>query len=515
MKYLPIGIQTLPEINRTNSIYVDKTQIIHSLVKAGKHYFLSRPRRFGKSLLVSTLKELFEGNKPVFAGLWIENHWDWSQSNPVLHFSFDSMSFIQIGLENALNQDLDNKASNFEIELISSDFKSKLRELVEKVSEKHGKVVFLVDEYDKPIIDFLENSKIDIGKAHRDILREFYGVLKSSEEYLQFVFITGISKFSKVSLFSHLNNLKDITLSPEFSTLTGYTQNELEENFDDYLVEIEHKMQISRETLLQQMKIWYNGYSWDGINRVYNPFGTLNFLSDKVFRNYWFTTGSPKFLIDQMHERIVYDVENTLVDSIEFESYDIENVGLIPLLFQTGYLTIKELDIMTGDMVLDYPNKEVRESMYHFLISDLSRNPRRTATGRTIQDINKALQSRDLERVREIINSILADLPSETFIKQTEGLYHGLVHVIFSYLGVFVTSEVHSSIGRADAVVETTNDIFIFEFKFNKTGLEAIEQIKKKNYAGRYKTSGKRILGVGVNFNNDEKQIDDWVEVEL
>ena len=332
---------------------------------------------------------------------------------------------------------------------------------------------------------------------------------------MQFVFITGISKFSKVSLFSHLNNLKDITLSPEFSTLTGYTQNELEENFDDYLVEIEHKMQISRETLLQQMKIWYNGYSWDGINRVYNPFGTLNFLSDKVFRNYWFTTGSPKFLIDQMHERIVYDVENTLVDSIEFESYDIENVGLIPLLFQTGYLTIKELDIMTGDMVLDYPNKEVRESMYHFLISDLSRNPRRTATGRTIQDINKALQSRDLERVREIINSILADLPSETFIKQTEGLYHGLVHVIFSYLGVFVTSEVHSSIGRADAVVETTNDIFIFEFKFNKTGLEAIEQIKKKNYAGRYKTSGKRILGVGVNFNNDEKQIDDWVEVEL
>ncbi len=312
-----------------------------------------------------------------------------------------------------------------------------------------------------------------------------------------------------------MNNLKDITLSPKFSTLTGYTQNELEENFDDYLVEIEHKMQISRETLLQQMKIWYNGYSWDGINRVYNPFGTLNFLSDKVFRNYWFTTGSPKFLIDQMHERIVYDVENTLVDSIEFESYDIENVGLIPLLFQTGYLTIKELDIMTGDMVLDYPNKEVRESMYHFLISDLSRNPRRTATGRTIQDINKALQSRDLERVREIINSILADLPSETFIKQTEGLYHGLVHVIFSYLGVFVTSEVHSSIGRADAVVETTNDVFIFKFKFNKTGLEAIEQIKKKNYAERYKTSGKRILGVGVNFNNDEKQIDDWVEVEL
>jgi Predicted AAA-ATPase/PD-(D/E)XK nuclease superfamily len=515
MKNLPIGIQTLPKIREENYIYVDKTYLVHQLVTTGFVYFLSRPRRFGKSLLVSTLKELFKGNKSVFEGLWIENNWDWSKSNPVLHFSFDSMSYIQLGLENALSQDLDKKASDFEIELSSSDFKSKLKELIEKVSQKYGKVVFLVDEYDKPIIDFLENSKIEQGKIHRDILREFYGVLKSSDEYLQFVFITGISKFSKVSLFSHLNNLKDITLSPEYSTLTGYTQTELEENFEDYLAEIEIKLQITRETLLQQMKVWYNGYSWDGVNRVYNPFGTLNFLSDKVFRNFWFTTGSPKFLIDQMHEKIVYDVENTIADSIEFESYDIDNIGLIPLLFQTGYLTIKELDVMTGEMVLDYPNKEVRESMYHFLISDLSRNPRRTATGRTIQDINKALQVRDLERVRVIINSILADLPSETFIKQTEGLYHGLVHVIFSYLGVFVSSEVHSSIGRADAVVETANDIFIFEFKFNKTAQEAIEQIKKKNYAGRYKTSGKNITGIGVNFNNDEKQIDDWVEVEL
>jgi hypothetical protein len=515
MKNLPIGIQTLSKLREENYIYVDKTQLVHQLVTTGFVYFLSRPRRFGKSLLVSTLKELYKGNRPIFEGLWIENQWDWSQSNPVLHFSFDAMSYIQLGLENALNKTMNEKASDFGIELSSTDFKSKFSELIKVLSEKHGKVVLLVDEYDKPIIDFLENSKIEQGKAHRDILREFYSVLKSSEENLKFVFITGISKFSKVSLFSHLNNLDDITLSPKYSTITGYTQKELEENFNDYLISAENKFQITREALLQQMKIWYNGYSWDGVNRVYNPFGTLNFLSNQVFRNFWFTTGSPMFLIEQMREKVVYDVENTIADSIEFETYDIDNISLIPLLFQTGYLTIKELDIMTGDMILDYPNKEVRESMYHFLINDLSRNPRRTATGRTIQDINKALQSRDLERVREIINSILADLPSETFIKQTEGLYHGLVHVIFSYLGVFVSSEVHSSIGRADAVVETANDVFIFEFKFNKTAKEAIEQIKKKNYAGKYKLSNKKILGVGVNFNNDEKQIDDWLEVEL
>jgi hypothetical protein len=391
MKNLPTGIQTLSKLREENYIYVDKTQIVHQLVTTGSIYFLSRPRRFGKSLLISTLKELYQGNKSVFEGLWIENHWNWSKSNPVIHFSFDNMGYIELGLMDTLKFSIKEKAREFEVELEQTDLKGSLKELLEKLSKKHGKVVFLVDEYDKPIIDFLENSKIEQGKANRDVLREFYGVLKSSEEYLQFVFITGISKFSKVSLFSHLNNLHDITLSPIYSTLTGYTQKELENNFDDYLIEIEHKLQITRETLLQQMKIWYNGYSWDGVNRVYNPFGTLNFLSNKVFQNFWFTTGSPKFLIDQMRDKVVYDVENTIVDNIEFESYDLDNIGLIPLLFQTGYLTIKELDVMTGEMVLDYPNKEVRESMYHFLIADLSRNPRRTATGRTIQDINKAL----------------------------------------------------------------------------------------------------------------------------
>ena len=226
MKYLPIGIQTLPKIIEENYIYVDKTQLVHQLVTTGFVYFLSRPRRFGKSLLVSTLKELFEGNKSVFEGLWIENHWDWSQSNPVLHFSFDSMGYIEIGLMETIKIGILEKAREFEIELEQKDVKGSLIELLRKLSKKHGKIVFLVDEYDKPIIDFLENSKIEQGKTNRDILREFYSVLKGSEEYLQFVFITGISKFSKVSLFSHLNNLKDITLSPEFSTLTGYTQNE-------------------------------------------------------------------------------------------------------------------------------------------------------------------------------------------------------------------------------------------------------------------------------------------------
>jgi Predicted AAA-ATPase/PD-(D/E)XK nuclease superfamily len=520
MKNLPIGIQTLPKLRENNCVYVDKTEIIHLLVTTGSYYFLSRPRRFGKSLLVSTLKELYQGNKAVFEGLWIETHWDWSKNNPVLHFAFDIYEYDAIGLENLIRLTLQQKADDFGVELTRTGIKGMFAELIQNVSKKHGKVALLIDEYDKPVIDYMEFSKMDKAKENRDILREFYGAIKSSDEFLEFVFITGISKFAKMTLFSHLNNLKDITISSKYPTITGYTQAEVEEYFDDYLVEIEAHQQMSRAELIKEMKIWYNGYSWDGISSVYNPFGTLNFLEEKQFQNFWFATGTPRFLIEQMREKEMYNVENVEVSNILLERYDLENIDLVPLLFQTGYLTIKELDIRTGDMILDYPNKEVRESMYEFLIGDLSRNQMRMNNGRTIQHIHKALLAKDLEQVREIINSILADLPFETFQKQSEGLYHGLVHLIFSYLGVFVTSErnaarVHSSRGKADAIVETPTDVFIFEFKFNKTAQEAIAQINKKNYAARYKTSHKSITGIGVNFDGNNKEINDWVEVEL
>jgi Predicted AAA-ATPase/PD-(D/E)XK nuclease superfamily len=515
MKNLPIGIQTLPKMREKNCVYVDKTQLVHQLVTTGTYYFLSRPRRFGKSLLVSTLKELYQGNKAVFEGLWIENNWDWSKTNPVLHFSFDTIGYGEIGLIEALKIQLRQKAENFDIELKSLDLKGLFTELLEKLAKKHGQVVLLVDEYDKPIIDFLETDTIETGKTNRDILRDFYGVLKNADSHLEFVFITGISKFSKVSIFSHLNNLRDITLVKQYAALTGYTQQELEFYFDEHLKKCCESLEIDMSVLLQQMKIWYNGYSWDGKTRVYNPFGTLNFLSDQEFKNYWFSTGSPRFLIQQMRKQVLYNVENSIVNNIILDKYDIDNLELIPLLFQTGYLTVKEMDSMTGDMVLDYPNKEVRESMYSFLLDDLAKNPHRMHTGRTMNDLKQAFFAKDLAQVQSIINSILADLPSETYQKQTEGLYHGLVHLIFSYLGVFISSEVHSSQGRADAVVETPTDVYLFEFKFNKTAQEAIDQIHKKKYAAKYQASGKNLTGIGVNFNNKEKQIDDWVEIAL
>jgi Predicted AAA-ATPase/PD-(D/E)XK nuclease superfamily len=517
MKNLPIGIQTLPKIREKNCIYVDKTRLVHQLVTTGSYYFFSRPRRFGKSLLISTLKELYLGNKALFEGLWIEPHWDWSKTNPVLHFSFDELDYKKLGLETVIANELTKWAKHYKVRLTSVSIKSQFKELLEKVSKKHGKITLLVDEYDKPIIDFLEKHEIEQAKFNRDILREFYGVVKNSDVLLELVFITGISKFAKVSLFSHLNNLTDITLSKHYAALTGYTQEELEFYFDEHLQACVDKLEISREELLKQMKIWYDGYTWDGKTEVYNPFGTLSFLFDQEFRNYWFSTGSPEFLVKQMRNLTYYNVENSIVNDRILDKYDIDNLELIPLLFQTGYLTVKKKNSMTGDMVLDYPNKEVRESMYAFLIDDVAKNPQRIHTGMTIEDLKKAFVARDLKKVKAILDSLLGDLPVEAFLNQTEGLYHGLIHLVFKYLGLYVNSEVHSYKGHADSVVQTLTDVYIFEFKFNKTAKEGLDQIKNQDYAAPYRASDKLITAIGVNFNSDKDKrgIDDWIEEVL
>ncbi len=515
MKNLPIGIQSLQQLRDKNCIYVDKTQLIHQLVTTGSYYFLSRPRRFGKSLLISTLKSLYLGQKNLFEGLWIEDKWDWSKTNPVIHISFDAADYQGLGLEKAIMKVLKSCATSYSITLLATTLKSQFEELINSLSMQYGNVVLLIDEYDKPIIDYLEDKKIEQAKANRLVLRDFYSVLKNAGPHLELVFITGISKFSKVSLFSHLNNLDDITIHEDYGTLTGYTQEELGIYFDDYLKKIETKLRLSREELMENMRVWYNGYSWDGESRVYNPFGTLNFLSKRMFKNYWFGTGSPEFLIEQMRKHNRFDVENSLVDSAVLDKYDIENLELIPLLFQTGYLTVKTLDPMTGEMVLDYPNKEVRQSMYAFLIDDIAKNPHRIHTDMTIQDLNKAFLAKNLVQVRKILTALLADLPDQAYQKQTEGLYHGLIHLIFSYLGMFVNSEVHSSQGRADAVVQTLTDVFIFEFKFNKTAQEALDQITDQDYAGKYQASGRTITGIGINFNSADRTIEGWLEVNL
>jgi hypothetical protein len=515
MKKLPIGIQTFSKIRAEGYLYVDKTEQIHRLVTSGAYYFLSRPRRFGKSLTLSTIRELFEGNRALFSGLWIEDQWDWSRTRPVVHIQFNSIGYFSNGLEYAINSALSKEALRHGVVLTESSYDQRFFELLEKLSAQKGKVVLLIDEYDKPLIDYLEKEQLPTAFEHQRILKNFYSILKSADPYLEFLLITGVSKFSKVSVFSDLNNLNDITLNPHYATLVGYTQAELEENFDAWIT---HTLQgmpgVSHADLLAKIKEWYNGYTWNGRDFVYNPFSVLNFFSSGVFQDYWFKTGTPSFLIHKIKAAGYFNLNQLKVSEQLFESYTLDNLEIRSLLFQTGYLTIKSIDWQVGLFELDYPNREVEQAMTSHLIGALLDQPAVDSLQPVLQ-LREAFQHNELARVMEIINSMLKDVPSHLLDDKGEHFYHALVHLHFRYLGLFMDSEVHTADGRMDAVVRTPAQIYLLEFKIDQPAEKALAQIRDKGYADKFRLENKPIIGVGICFDSQKKAVRDWVSAEL
>jgi len=515
MQKLPIGIQTFARIREEGYLYVDKTEQIHRLVTSGGYFFLSRPRRFGKSLTLSTIKEMYSGSRDLFKGLWIENRWDWDKIHPVVHIQFNAIGYASNGLEYALNSVIDDEAKTHHIELEKTGQDQRFLELLQKLTAKKGKVVLLIDEYDKPLIDYLEKEDLPIAFAHQKILKNFYSIIKSADPYIELLVITGVSKFSKVSIFSDLNNLDDITLDENIADLVGYTQAELEHFFDAWInYTLEKYTDFSRESLLELIKKWYNGYSWDGQVRVYNPFSILSFFKKRSFEDYWFKTGTPTFLIKKMAEARYYNLNTIHTNTTLFESYTLDNLDITALLFQTGYLTIKEWNHLRGTLVLDYPNQEVERALSNHLLGALTHKSSNQVTIPVVQ-LETAFVQNEPEQVAVIINAMLKGVPSLLLANQDEHFYHALVHLHFRYLGFFIESEVQTSDGRMDAVVHTPERIFILEFKINESAAVALEQIKTKNYAARFKTSGKEIIGLGINFNTEKRCVDDWATQHL
>ncbi len=514
MKRLSISIQHFDVLREADAIYVDKTESIYHLTQeAGKAYFLSRPRRFGKSLFLSTLKCLYEGRKDLFQGLWIEDKWDWTKTNPVLHFSFLDMPYQGLGLEEAIRQRLLVYYEQFELTPKHNDVKALFQDLLHKIYAAHGKAVVLIDEYDKPLIDYLEQHHLDTARANQKVMKNFYSTLKDSSSMIELLFITGVSKFSKVSLFSDLNYLRDLTMHPLVATTFGYTEPELLHSFKDYLDDfLKTNPSLTSAILLENIKEWYNGYSWDGKTSVYNPYGFLLFLTNKRFDNYWFSSGTPTFLIHKALEQNFYTVENRVTTLAFLEQYSLDNVELTSLFFQTGYLTIKELDIW-GNVVLDYPNREVRDSMYQFLMTYMGQ--RNADSKVTVRYLNKAFMDNDLAQAKEIIQNMFYDLPYDIFQRQGEGLYHGLIHVLFKYVGLDVESEVHTARGRADAIVKTPTHVYIFEFKLNRSPNAAMLQLKERDYASKFRSTGKEIIGIGLNFSQKTKNFGKWIIEKL
>ncbi len=510
MKKLPIGIQDFAKLRNEDYLYIDKTKHIFDLLD-NSYYFLSRPRRFGKSLLVSTLRELFLGNKALFKGLWIEDKIEWKQY-PVIHLSFAKGDYKDIGLKKYLLENIYQTAKKYGLTLKHDTLGFALAELIKTLHKQHqAQVVLLIDEYDKPIIDFLGKDEIHIAKENRDIMKEFYSPIKDLDPHLRFFFLTGVSKFSKVSVFSELNNLNDITIDENFATLTGYTHKELTHYFAPHITHFAEKKKLSEQEVLDNLRLWYNGYLWAGEERLYNPFSILNSLQKMSFYNFWFETGIPTFLTKLMAEGGYYDVSEIETDLMSLGSFDIERIDPIVVLFQTGFLTLKE-NTMEDIYRLGYPNREVRNTMVKLLLREYA-HITGTEENNLVVNIKRSFDRHDLESFFEYLHALFAKIPYQIFEEKKESYYHSIIFLLFTLLGYYSDAEVSTSRGRIDAVVRTVSHIYILEFKVNDTAENALKQIKEKGYAEKYSIEGRQTVLIGVACN--QKMIEEYLVEEL
>jgi hypothetical protein len=512
MKKLPIGIQSFSKLRESDCLYIDKTQDIFHLITMGNAFFLSRPRRFGKSLLVSTLEEIFKGNKSLFERLYIYDHWDWTSQHPVIKVDFGGMSFHSPeALNNSLSDLIQSTASKHNVILERTEIPDRFKELIEKLHLSTGyQAVVLIDEYDKPILDNM--SFPEVMEENRRILHSFYQILKAADEHLRFVFLTGVSKFAGVSIFSGLNNLRDISLFEYFATICGYTQQELEYYFTEYIDSLSEKFSITRTATLNFIREWYNGYSWDGKTSVYNPFSTMLLFAEKEINNYWFRTGTPTFLIETLKKRNQLKplMKPTVADSSLFESFDPVRISEIPLLFQTGYLTIKHKEIveLQPQYTLDIPNNEVKDSLFKYLLNAYSDYPleREQELKRRMQ---QQLVSGDATGLEESLREMLSYIPYPLHIGK-ESYYHSLMLLWLRLLGFDITSEITTNIGSIDAVWKLPDMVILAEVKCQvKKGrmatllTKAMKQIEEKRYCERF-TAEKKISFLAVVFAEKE-----------
>ena len=502
---LPIGMQTFRELREQDCYYVDKTAHIRRLLAEGKHYFLSRPRRFGKSLFLDTLKELFEGNEALFEGLHIHDGWEWSVRHPVVRLDFAGGSFKE---PDHLHEDVMLQLEYLEeqegIAPRQVSAPARFRRLLQALHRKAGQpVAVLVDEYDKPILDALDIP--EVARANRDYLRGLYGMIKSSDAHVHFTFVTGVSKFTKVSLFSDLNNLTDITLDPVFSSICGYTEADLDTVFAPELAGMDR----------QRIRHWYNGYSWLGSEKVYNPFDVLLLLRRRKFAAHWFETGTPAFLVQTLFERRVASVSlDGMVGTEELLStFDVGNIGTEALLFQTGYLTITGEEEMGGLPLyrLGYPNREVRQSLNRVLLRQLVQDAEQQMAN--TMRLARLLAAHDCAGLKALFHAFFASIPHQWYtnnhIADYEGYYASVFYSYFAALGYEIAVEESSSHGRLDMAVHTGGHVYLFEFKVVELAPpgSALAQLRERDYAAKYRGRGDSIHLIGVEFSRKTRNV--------
>jgi hypothetical protein len=517
---LPIGIQDFVSIREEGFLYVDKTARIHELINSsGRVFFLSRPRRFGKSLLCSTLGALFEGRRELFGAvagrppLAIDGlGWGWKK-HPVIRIDLNPANYaagvntLKAALQNILSNIAMNVRLSLRGELLPDQFGNLIQDLGRTLRQK---VVILIDEYDKPLLATIDRP--DIHKEIREELKAFYGVLKSSDAYLQFVLLTGVTKFSHVSVFSDLNNVTDISLNPRFYDLCGITQEEMERDFAGEITRVSEQKRTDRQSYLSEVKSFYNGYRFsEKPETVYNPFGLLNHFNEEgKFNTYWFATGTPTFLITLIEKQKIdiLNLEKETVSSLDFQRFDVENMDALPVLYQTGYLTIVGYDEELGEYALDYPNEEVRGSFAQALLDYYSRKSE-PGIKLAFSSIPKALLRGDVDGALYALKPFFASIPYGIQLKD-EKYYQTVIYLVFRMLGLYCRSEVQTADGRIDCVVETKRHVYCFEFKLKGSAKEALEQIDRKDYLLPWQGSGKQLFRIGVAFDHEKRNIGEW-----
>ena len=504
-KKLPVGIQNLREIREQGHYYVDKSGLATDLLSSGKYFFLSRPRRFGKSLLVDTFKELFEGNRALFEGLAAETRWDWSRRHPVIRISFsDGMLQSRTELDTRIHEILQDNEIELGVQAQRRTVNGRFAELIRLVHERHGApVVVLVDEYDKPILDNL--TRPAVAAEMRDGLRNLYSVLKGADPHLKFVFLTGVSKFSKVSLFSGLNNLQDITLDARWSALCGYTDHDIDTVFAPELPGLDR----------DEIRRWYNGYNWRGVG-IYNPFDVLLLFDTREFKAHWFDTGTPTFLVKLLADQSWFtpDLARLKADEMELLSFEVEQIGAVALLFQAGYLSVHAVEeTETRELIytLGYPNREVEMSLNRVLLPGYGVPGRAASLNR--QTLLKALRERDWSAMETTLRALFASIPSDWYRKNPlagfEGHYASVFYSHLAGLGLDLRVEDATNQGRIDLTLVQQEQVVLFEFKVVADAPEghALRQIRDKGYAEKYLGRGANVHLIGVEFSRTARNI--------
>lgn len=510
---LPIGIQTFEKLRKEGYLYADKTAMVHRLASEGKAYFLSRPRRFGKSLLLSTFESFFLGKKELFQGLAIETlETEWKQY-PVFHLDLNAEKYTTPeALVLFLNARLCQWESLYGRGIGEDSLSTRFAGVIQRACEKTGRqVVVLIDEYDKPLLQALLDEPL--LEEYRRTLKAFYGVLKSADRYLRFVFLTGVTKFAQVSVFSDLNQLNDISLKPPYATVCGITQQELVDTFTPEIARLGEVNELSFDETVAKLTSMYDGYHF-GVNTpgMFNPFSLLNVFDGERFDNYWFQTGTPTYLANLLKQSD-YDLR-LLMDGVEvsaaaFSEYRAEVKNPLPMIYQSGYLTIKDYDKEVDLYTLGFPNNEVQYGFLNFLVPYYT-EVTSDETGFHIAKFMRELRAGDVDAFMERLKVFFAGIPYE-LNDNTERHYQVIFHIVFTLMGQFIQSEVRSSRGRADAVVQARDAVYVFEFKLNGTAEAALKQIEEKGYLIPYSLDGRRLVKIGVDFSKETRNINKYI----